>query len=75
MYKTDKRGEYRIKERWAKAWAGGGAYVAGFCICELREYTDGTLHVHTSDPRYIHDNLELGFAHKVYIQAQKELGV
>lgn len=75
MYKTDDRGEYRRTERWARAWADRGLYVAGFSICELREYADGTSRVHVSEPTYIHEKPELGFVHSVYMQAQKELGV
>lgn len=75
MYKTDDRGEYRTAERWARAWAGGGAYVGGFSICELREYADGKSRVHVSEPTYIHEHPEMYFAHSVYLQAQKELGV
>ncbi len=75
MYKTDSKGEYRVAERWARAWAGGGPYVAGFVICELREYADGKIMVQVSDPTYIHEHPEMGFAHSVYMQAQKEMGV
>lgn len=75
MYKADERGEYRSAERWIRAWGGGGAYIAGFNVCELREYSDGTSRVHVSDATYIHENPEMGFAHGVYMAAQKEMGV
>ena len=75
MYKTDDKGEYRTAERWARAWSGGGSYVAGFSICELREYADGTSRVYVSDPVYTHENPGIAFAHSVYMLAQKELGV
>lgn len=75
MYKTDERGEYRSAERWVRAWAGGGSYIAGFSICELREYADGTSRVYVSEPTYIHETPCMAFAHSVYMQAQKELGV
>ena len=75
MYKTDEHGEYRSAERWARAWAGGGGYVAGFSICEMREYADGTSRVHVIETTYVHENPEIWFAHDVYMKAQKELGV
>lgn len=75
MYKKDDRGEYMCAERWIRAWAGGGFYIAGYAICELREYADGTSRVYTSDPVYVHEKPEIGLAHKVYLLAQKELGI
>ena len=75
MYKIDERGEYRSAERWVRAWAGGGPYVAGFSNCELREYADGKSRVHMSEPTYIHENPKMGFANSAYMLAQKELGV
>ena len=74
MYKTDKYGEYCCTEKFVRAWAGGGAYVAGYNICELREYADGTTRVHSSDPIYTHEKPEIAFAHSVYMRALKELG-
>ena len=75
MYKTDERGEYRVAEKWARAWTGGGPYFAGFSICELREYADSTNRVHVSEPIYIHEKPEFGFVHSVYMKAQEEMGV
>ena len=75
MYKTDEHGEYRSVERWVRAWAGGGPYVAGFSVNELREYSDGTTRAHTGEPTYIHEKPQMGFAHGVYLMAQNEMGV
>lgn len=75
IYNTDERGEYRITDRWVRAWAGGGQYVGRFSICELREYADGSSSVHVDKPIYIRDYPALEFAYSVYLKAQKEMGV
>lgn len=72
MFKTDERGKYRVEERWVTAWEGRD-YEPGFNVQELRVYEDGSFYVHHSDPIYISENRKLAFAHKVFIEAQKEL--
>lgn len=75
LYESDEKGEYRTTDKWVRAWGGGGAYIAGFTVCEIREYTDGTMRVHTGNTTYINQNPEMSFAHSVYLQAQKEMGI
>ena len=71
MYKTDEKGEYRVPERWIRAWGGT---CAGFTINELREYSDGTHRVWVSEAAYIHEHPEFMLAHKIYRLAEADLG-
>ena len=68
------KGNYIITGRFIDAWPGTGGYVAGYCVCEIREYEDG-IYVHRSDPIYIHEQPEKKELHEIYLLASKALGV
>ena len=76
MYKKDEHGEYRQTARWVDAWGGGGPYVAGWCVCEVREYADG-IRVHRAAPKYVsHDTTPEEIAlHAIYMEAARALGL
>lgn len=73
MYPKDEYGNYKIDAFWIEAWEGGGPYIAGFCLKELRNYEDGTLRVKSLDSKYLHDFPDKSFAHSIYIRSMREL--
>lgn len=76
MYEKDEHGEYKQAARWVDAWAGGGPYVAGWCVCEAREYADGVTRVHRGEPEYLHSSTpEMAALHAVYLAAARGLGL
>ena len=73
MYAKDKSGKYKSSVPWVEAWDGGGPYVAGYCICEVREYEDGRTRVHKSKPLYLKDRPQDVEMHNIFMIASKYL--
>ncbi len=76
MYPKDDRGEYQVLAKWIDAWkGGGGSYVPGYTVVELRRYADGDLVQHVSERVvYIYDaSPEIVALHFVYMAAQAAL--
>lgn len=71
MFHNDSRGEYRVTDRWVDAW---DSPVAGWCVCELRDYADGTTRVHRYEPTYVHTSPEYAALHAIYLRAARALG-
>lgn len=73
MYAKDEQGEYRVPNKWIEAWAGGGSYVAGWSLMELREYADGSHRVVTLDTVYTHENPQHWDMHAIWLRANSAL--
>ena len=73
MYPSDEYGLYKSGVSWVDAWGGGGPYVSGYCVCELREYEDGKIRVHRSKSFYIKDRPKDEEMHAIFMIAQKYL--
>lgn len=71
MYKSDQHGEYKCAHKWIRAW-GGGLYVGGFNLYELREYADGEMRVHSGEPMYVKD-MASSLPFDIYLLAEGEL--
>lgn len=71
-YKKDARGEYRVVDRYVDAWEG---QAAGWCTCEVREYTGGQTVIHRGEPTYLHEtgNSAIHAMHAIYMRAKAEL--
>lgn len=76
MYRKDEFGKYKRIARWVDAWrADGGGVIAGWCVCELRQYGDGTMRVHSEPAKYVADEPKgVGAFHEIYLLASKALG-
>lgn len=72
MYKTDQHGEYRRGYQWIDAWKDG---MPGWCICELREYSNGDVRVHRGEPTYVSEAPQFQAVHAIYLQAARALGL
>jgi len=64
---------YRVSHQFIHAWYGGGPYHAGYCVCEVREYEDGSVHVWRGDPIYIADKPQVAELHQIYLLAAHAL--
>lgn len=83
--KEDELGVYEVSDRWVEAWGGGGSHIPGpasyqpgWCVCELRNYRDGTVKVFRHAPKYLHEEgvpHEMTYMHAIYIMASRALGV
>ena len=74
MYRQDERGTYCCPAKWVEAWSGEGGAVAGWCVCEVREYADGTMRVHQGEAQHLSDKPDRAAMHAIYLIASRALG-
>ena len=76
MQKSDELGNYFVNARWIDAWTGKNS-VDGWCICEARQYVDGTIRIFRGEPFYLHelkDPARYRALHEIFIIASTALG-
>jgi hypothetical protein len=63
--------KHAVRAEWIDAWADK---AAGFCLCELREFPNGSTHVHRGEPVHLADcSADVAALFSIYITAEQRL--
>ena len=62
-----------IGEPHIRSWPGGGPYVAGYCVEEIRHHEDGRVEINMNDAIYIHEHPEISEIFQIYRTAEAAL--